>query len=261
MHYFAYLDEFGHIGPYISRAHPKHNTSPVFGLAGIALPVENVREFSTFFFQLKNRLLKFELEGGETHPAKWEKKGAALYTLTNINKYPELRKATNRYINKLRALGGFIFHTGIEKEPPRDRHSSEALYFSVLNDAIKRLNTFCSKDGTTFSLLLDSVDSSEGKQKFRLKSVEQAGRAMFGEHCACLLEPPYQLESHLYQNMQCADWICALMGRRLAYSCSADFPEFEPVERFFGARIDKVKKNSSFRRRDTKAKILFLPES
>lgn len=29
MHYFAYLDEFGHIGPYISRNDKKYNTSPI----------------------------------------------------------------------------------------------------------------------------------------------------------------------------------------------------------------------------------------
>jgi len=30
--YLAYLDEFGHIGHYVSREDPKHNDSPVFGL-------------------------------------------------------------------------------------------------------------------------------------------------------------------------------------------------------------------------------------
>ena len=34
MTYFAYLDEFGHIGPYVSRQDLRHNDSPVFGLAG-----------------------------------------------------------------------------------------------------------------------------------------------------------------------------------------------------------------------------------
>ena len=38
MTYFAYLDEFGHIGPYISRTDPRYNDSPVFGLAGFVLP-------------------------------------------------------------------------------------------------------------------------------------------------------------------------------------------------------------------------------
>ena len=49
MTYFAYLDEFGHIGPYVSRQDPRHNDSPVFGLAGFVLPSEQVRGFGTWF--------------------------------------------------------------------------------------------------------------------------------------------------------------------------------------------------------------------
>ena len=30
----AYLDEFGHVGPYVVRRDPRPNDSPVFGLAG-----------------------------------------------------------------------------------------------------------------------------------------------------------------------------------------------------------------------------------
>ena len=41
--YVAYLDEFGHVGPYIGRSDPRHNTSPVFGFAGFILPAEAVR--------------------------------------------------------------------------------------------------------------------------------------------------------------------------------------------------------------------------
>ena len=40
MTYIAYLDEFGHVGPYVSRADARHNDSPVFGLAGFIMPVE-----------------------------------------------------------------------------------------------------------------------------------------------------------------------------------------------------------------------------
>ena len=42
MTYIAYLDEFGHIGPYIARDDPRHNDSPVFGLAGFIMPLEVV---------------------------------------------------------------------------------------------------------------------------------------------------------------------------------------------------------------------------
>ena len=51
MTYFAYLDEFGHIGPYVSRADPRYKDSPVFGLAGFVRPAAEVRGFGTWFFQ------------------------------------------------------------------------------------------------------------------------------------------------------------------------------------------------------------------
>ena len=53
MNYIAYLDEFGHIGPYISRKHPKHNDSPVFGLAGFVLPLDKARGIATWFYRRK----------------------------------------------------------------------------------------------------------------------------------------------------------------------------------------------------------------
>ena len=51
--YIAYLDEFGHVGPYGSRTHPRHNDSPVFGFAGFVMPEEEVRGFGTWFYQCK----------------------------------------------------------------------------------------------------------------------------------------------------------------------------------------------------------------
>ena len=87
--YVVYLDEFGHIGPYISRTDPRHNDSPVFGLAGFALPIDEIRRFGTWFYQRKQELLKFEINRSGEHPAIWEKKGASLYTAKNVTNYPE----------------------------------------------------------------------------------------------------------------------------------------------------------------------------
>ena len=78
MTYFAYLDEFGHISPYVSRTDPRYKDSPVFGLAGFVLPATEVRGFGTWFFQRKCEMLKFEIDRSGEHPAVWEKKGASL---------------------------------------------------------------------------------------------------------------------------------------------------------------------------------------
>ena len=261
-HLMVYLDEFGHIGQFVSRHDKRYKTSPVFGLAGIAIPVENVRELSMLFFKLKCQLLAPELAATNTPPAQWEKKGSSVYTIKNVGKYPQLRRITIRILNKIKSLGGFVFFTGIEKEPPLTIHKSVALYFSVLKDAIRKLNKYCHTKECTFSLLLDSVDSDKGRKKFRLESVASSGRQMFGnDGCYCLTEPAYQLESHLYQTMQCADWVCAIVGRIMTHeSSSREYDDYEVFSKYFGTKLKETAKNSTFKKRPPVAKIISLPE-
>ena len=128
MTYFAYLDEFGHVGPYVSRTDPRHNDSPVFGFAGLVLPVNEVRGFGTWFFQRKCALLRFELERSDQHPARWEKKGSSLYTVINVERYRELRTFTNRMLNKIHALGGFVLYVGVKKTDRPESHNPNRLY-------------------------------------------------------------------------------------------------------------------------------------
>ena len=146
MTYFTYLDEFGHIGPYVSRQDPKYKESPVFGLAGFTLPSERVRDFGTWFFQRKCELLSWEIGNSEEHPARWEKKGSSLYTVRNIEQYPEVRRVTNRLFNKIDALGGFVFYVGVRKTKPPEAHEPSELYKAILGEAIKRIDQFCEYD-------------------------------------------------------------------------------------------------------------------
>ena len=97
----------------MSRTDPKYNSSPVFGLAGFVLPVEEVRGFGTWFFQLKTNLLAWEIAQSGQHPATWEKKGASLYTEKNVVKYRELRSAANRLFSKI--SGGQRQRVGIAR--------------------------------------------------------------------------------------------------------------------------------------------------
>jgi hypothetical protein len=144
--YIADLDEFGHIGPYVSRTDPRYNSSPVFGLAGIVLPVEEVRSFGTWFFQLKCNLLAWEIAQAGVHPATWEKKGSALYTEANVRKYQQLRHATNRLFNRIEKAEGFVFYVGIKKLALPAKHNPNYLYIRMLLEAMKRLNHFCELD-------------------------------------------------------------------------------------------------------------------
>ena len=209
--FVVYLDEFGHIGPYVSRTDPQHNDSPVFGLAGFALPIDHVRGFGTWFFQRKIALLSWEIARDGGHPATWEKKGASLYTVTNVNKYPELRQFTFRLFNKIDSLNGFLFHVGSTKPHPPGEHNPKQLYRKILREAIKRLDQHCSEEYDplgNFMLILDEHGERD-------TLVTEASMAMYNpsEPRRCLIEPPFQVESHRYQTMQAADWIAGLVGR------------------------------------------------
>ncbi len=221
----AYLDEFGHIGPYLSYDHAKHNTHPVFGLGGVVLPFERVREFSTFFYQSKCRLLKWEIDQSECHPAQWEKKGASLYTTTNIERYPQVSRMTHRLLNKIRKIGGFVFFVGEEKRRTEADVSAHERYANTLREAIKRLNQEAEGRDYYFSLVIDKQD---GGFEFRSHIVANASVVMFGDAAYNrLIEPPIEAESHLFQTLQCADWICGLVGRMAHYKFDPDSrPDF-----------------------------------
>lgn len=245
MLYLVYVDEFGHIGPYVSADHDRHKTHPVFGLAGFALPYNEVRNFSTFFFQLKNNLLKYELDKANIHPAKWEKKGSSLYTAQNVAKYQELRHATNRLLNAIKKRGGFTIYVGIEKHHHIDLHQSHPLYQSVLRELIKRLDEECEQNNSQFMLLLDQSDDVT-----RQGLIETASISMFGaEPRRHLIEPPTQIESHLYQTIQCADWLCGIMGRLSKYWVDKEsFAEYELFDTYFADRIAQTSKRSGIRK-------------
>lgn len=246
MTYIVYLDEFGHIGPYISRTDPRHNDSPVFGLAGFALPIGEVRGFGTWFFKRKCELLKFEIDRSGDHPAIWEKKGASLYTVTNVSKYPELRRFTFRLFNKIHNLGGFAFHVGGTKPHKPADHNPNQLYRHVLREAIKRLDQHCSEDCKPSEKFILTLD--EHAQRDAL--ITEAAIAMYGsaQPRKCLIEPPFQVESHRYQTMQAADWIAGLVGRLGAvWKAPDEYAENEVFRTYFEDRFNQISVRSGIR--------------
>ncbi len=247
--YVAYLDEFGHVGPFISRTHERHNTSPVFGLGGIVLPVERVRPFAAYFYRLKCSLLAFEIERAGVPAYQWEKKGASLYTTQNVLRYSSLRRATGRLLSRVEREEGMVFYVGIEKTHAPDQHDPKRLYRAVLREAIKRLDRFCNRRKSLFMIVLDEQNDRE----FREEIVADASREMFGgARRARMIEPPIQAESHLFQTLQCADWICGLVGRVGCYQAlPAEYPDLIWVPKYFTRRLARAAPISGIRRHST----------
>jgi hypothetical protein len=188
--------------------------------------------------------LKFEIDQAGVHPAKWEKKGAALYTTRNVTKYPELRKATNRLLNQINNLGGFGIYVGTEKVRSENLDSKE-LFHSTLIEIIKRLDEECIGRNDQFMVILDEQEENV----MRGEIVERTSIEMFGaNNRKHLIEPRVQAESHLYQTLQCADWLCGLFGRMAHLQFEPEHKkDFEWVDTYFKARLDAVCKRSGVR--------------
>ena len=244
--YIAYLDEFGHIGPYISRTDERFHESPIFGFGGILLPASEVRSFATWFYQLKNNLLSYEVEQAKevgTPLFRMEKKGASLYTTRNIENYPELRRATFRILNHIDHIGGKIFYVGLHKT--QIEHKPQQMLLAVLREAVKRLDQFCTDNDSEFLLFLDERDDKQLRQAV-VSVVQQEMYGLFP--CRTLIEAPTQIESHIYQTMQCADWMCGLIGRLGCFwARPGEYPELEWSQKYFLKRLHSVSTNSGIR--------------
>lgn len=238
LHYVVYLDEFGHIGPFVSRNHEQYKTSPVFGFGGFLLPVETVREFAIYFYRLKCRLLKFELEQ-QTQPAyQWEKKGAQLFTVRNVDRYRELRASIGRLLNHIQNVGGHVIYAGEHKADHACTHQSANLFKRQLLRSIRIADEFCIARNATCMVMLDEQRAGN---IWREHNVEACTLAMFEDidaKCRSLIEPPLQGESYLFQTLQCADWICGLVGRLSAYEVASDqYEDWEIFHRYFHVRV------------------------
>jgi hypothetical protein len=244
--YIAFLDEFGHIGPFVSRSDPKFNHSPVFGLAGFVLPHERVRSFSTWFYQLKNGVFAKELVDSGKHPATWEKKGSELISTRSIKKYASVREAVPRLLNHIDKSGGKLFYYGRHKYQTPEQSRPSGLYTTCMGHSVRKLDDYAAYKNQCFMMILDQHSD-------RLKLLETAAKTMFGDHPARkLVEAPFQVESHLYQTVQAADWIAALVGRLMAYRASPlEYADWEWAERLYGRRIDALQTHSTLWRPST----------
>lgn len=251
----AFLDEFGHIGPFVSRADPHYNHSPVFGLAGYVLPHHQVRHFATFFFQLKSKMLAAELNFVQEHPATWEKKGNELVTSRNIRKFVHIREGLIRILNEIYKCNGKIFYYGRQKYQAPGTSNSSGLYTTVMAHTIRAIDAYCCGIRGQFMMILDQHSD-------RLKLLESATKTMFSPQnpARCLIEPPFQVESHLYQTIQAADWIAALVGRLLSFTVEPQqYADWEWAEKYFGNRVRGLSTHSTLWRPASAQPMLPLP--
>lgn len=248
---FVYLDEFGHVGPFVHRQDPKYKDSPVFGMAGIILPEASIRPFSTRFFQLKQKTFSADI-ANSTHAAyKWEKKGSEIFRPKAIERYPDIRQTGFRMLNLVGSCGGKVFFCGREKIAGSTDVNPNGLYTTVFSHTIRALDDYAQSVGSNFAMVVDEHSA-------RKELLECAAKTMFGHRpTKRLVSPPFEVESNLDQNIQAADWVSAIVGRMWAYRISpAQYLDHEKINTYFGDRIARLATHSRVDRRKEKQPML-----
>ena len=238
--YFVYLDEFGHIGPYMGRDAPKYNESPVFGLAGVILPADAIRPFATKILQLKQYIFAREIARSGVHASHWEKKGSEIFTAKLLARYPHFRSTGFRLINYVRDSGGKIFYYGREKIINSTNVNSVGLYTTVLSKTIRQLENFSAEMNSNFVMVVDEHSA-------RKQLLITASKTMYGATPARhMLSPPFEVESYINQNIQAADWVAAIVGRLWAYELDQiGFADHENFKKYFWQRLHQVTSHST----------------
>lgn len=242
---FVYLDEFGHIGPYVARKSRKHNESPVFGLGGIILPEQSVRSFATFFLKQKEGTFAYDLSQNGKMAAKWEKKGTSFIRPKPMREYNECRRLLHRVLKKVGSMGGNLFYYGREKRVGiHDNLNPIGLYTTCFSHALQNLDRYCSARGESFVVVVDQHSA-------RKELLECAVKTMYGRKpCRYLASPPFEVESYLNQNIQAADWVATLIGRLSAFEIMPeDYADYKHINELFSDRVASLTTASKLERR------------
>lgn len=214
----AYLDEFGHVGPYISSNHRKFFHHPVFGYAGFVIPAKQIRPFGSTFEYRKERQFRAEIVASGKHSHRWEKKGSEILTTGSWERYPENRKLLEELMRNLRWHGGNGFFYGQLKPVGTELSTGEsatARSVHALKQALKYLANYAEKRDEELLVMLDSVTA-----KMRQDIAAQLGKYIYSSKDKAMrriVEIPMQIESNLYGTTQFADWIAAVVTRTTHY--------------------------------------------
>lgn len=155
-----------------------------------------------------------------------------------------------RLVGAVTKLNGRIVYYGREKWKTAEASNPGGLYTTVLAHTIRGVDALSDGLDKDFIMILDQHDD-------RLKHFTAAAKTMFGARPARrLLEPPFQAESHLYNSVQAADWVCTLLGRLWAYRLRPEqYPDYAGFEKYLGGRIDTAASASRIDRRPRRAEI------
>lgn len=215
----AYIDEIGETGAFVSRDHPRFNTSPAFGYAGFIIPEANARRFGALFTTDKHALFRTEMEGAE-HPGRWEKKGASIFRPETYRAYPHQLRVFDGLVKQVRNLGGHLFYyadekpLGTEKQTKVEPAARETL---AMRETLNRIARYADAHGSNVMVMIDQINEKTRAERLPTMYGHILGRASEHREMQRIIEPPMHVDSKLSSNIQFADWVAACVTRAIDY--------------------------------------------
>ncbi|MGX1932028.1 DUF3800 domain-containing protein [Microbacterium resistens] len=230
----AYIDEFGHEGPFIDSQHRKYNQHPAFGYAGIVLPAESARDFGACFKRKRNQLFKTLVEASPT-PSQFEKKGNEYFSTGSIESFPSYTRVFRSLISDLTRLGGNLFYYGREKPigpVSVTGRSSRDTVEHALRETLNRLGRHADQHQSHIMIIADAITDKTRKEIAATMYGHIYQRSSEYAEMKRIVEVPLHIESKLNSNVQFADWVCALVARASHYQLIRDSEFRWASERF-----------------------------
>lgn len=219
----AYLDEVGEPGPFVSKSHPKYNTSSAFGYAGFIIPDQYAVDFSAYVAKVKRDVF---LAPSDSEQNLWERKGAQIFRPGTVDRFPYQLRAFNAMVGRLVSeYQGRLFYYVDEKHigtPKQTNWDSENVEVHALTESLNRIARFADSKESNVLVMMDQVN-----EKTRMARIHQMyghiyGRMKSFKEMGRLVESPMHVDSLLSNSIQFADWVASFTGRAIDYQLIED---------------------------------------
>lgn len=228
---FFFLDEFGHDGYYAHKNHKQHGHSPIFGIAGFSMDVDNIYgfidEFENLLFyyhgqknssRIKKGIFQ-EVKGNEAFPKVSISKNNE-YFLNSKNRRNIIFKA-ERLIKSINKHGGSLLYFGFEKYGSIESHDSSHMHISCIRSLVRKIDISSRSKNMKYQLCFDEHTNHFKKIRIIKDIIKKDS-----EGSTHIIDRPYSLKSELHSCIQAADWICTILSKCLVYEIeSAEWPE------------------------------------
>lgn len=222
----AYIDEIGEPGAFVSKEHPRYNTSPAFGYAGMILPEHRARFFGSVFVERRRQLFAGEIAKAE-NPGQFEQKGSTLFTRETPSRGRQYERAFRHLAREVVRLGGHLFYYADEKPigtPRQTRLDHDEVEALAMQETLNRLCRYSDDHGQNLMVMIDQINESQRNKRIPNMYAHILSRTASKPEMKRIIEPPMHVDSVLSANIQFADWVAAFVGRAVDYQLIDDSP-------------------------------------